>query len=91
MLIAEKQRSVETMRQNRKSLIYEYVTEKSLWQVKRGEIVFERPEIKTVDFVLQLKNLTIPNYQRSYKWGVKSVGSLLDDIELSLLHNSKSG
>ena len=45
--------------------------------------MFERPEIKTVNFMLQLKNLTIPNYQRPYKWGVKSVGALLDDIELA--------
>ena len=46
--------------------------------------MFERPEIKTVNFMLQLKNLTIPNYQRPYKWGVKSVGALLDDIELAI-------
>jgi uncharacterized protein with ParB-like and HNH nuclease domain len=46
--------------------------------------LFERPEIKTVDFMLQLKNLTIPNYQRPYKWGVKNVCALLDDIELAI-------
>lgn len=50
--------------------------------------MFERPEIKTVDFMLQLKNLTIPNYQRPYKWGVKSVCALLDDIELTI-HQAK--
>jgi 5-methylcytosine-specific restriction endonuclease McrBC GTP-binding regulatory subunit McrB len=27
---------------------------------------------------------TIPNYQRPYKWGVKSVCALLDDIELAI-------
>ena len=46
--------------------------------------MFKSPEIKTVDFMLQLKNLTIPNYQRPYKWSVKSVGALLDDIELAI-------
>ncbi len=46
--------------------------------------MFEHPEIETVNSMLQLKNLAIPNYQRPYKWGIKSVCALLDDIELAI-------
>ena len=46
--------------------------------------MFEKPEIAPVDVVLQLKNLHLPNYQRPYKWGVKNVCALLDDIELAI-------
>ena len=46
--------------------------------------MFEKPEIVPVDVVLKLKNLHLPNYQRPYKWGVKSVCALLDDIELAI-------
>lgn len=46
--------------------------------------MFEKPEIVPVDDVLQLENLHLPNYQRPYKWGVKNVCALLDDIELAI-------
>jgi len=46
--------------------------------------MFEKPEIVPVEAVLQLKNLNLPNYQRPYKWGVKNVCSLLDDIEFAI-------
>ncbi len=36
-------------------------------------------EIKSIDKLLDM-NLTIPNYQRPYKWGIQNIESLLDDI-----------
>jgi len=46
--------------------------------------MFKKPEIVPVDLVLQWKDLHLPNYQRPYKWGVKNVYALLDDIELAI-------
>src|SRR5665648_198668 len=46
--------------------------------------MFKKPEIVPVDIVLQWKDLHLPNYQRPYKWGVKNVYALLDDIELAI-------
>lgn len=46
--------------------------------------MFEKPEIVPVDTVLKLKNLHLPNYQRPYKWGIKNVCALLDDIEYAI-------
>lgn len=38
------------------------------------------PEIKSVSQILQLEKLSIPLYQRPYKWTIKNVVQLLDDI-----------
>jgi len=46
--------------------------------------MFEYPEIKSVDFMLRLKTLKLPNYQRPYKWSVKNVSALLGDIEFAI-------
>lgn len=46
--------------------------------------MFEYPEIKFVSYMLGLKELTLPNYQRPYKWSVKNVATLLDDIEFAI-------
>jgi uncharacterized protein with ParB-like and HNH nuclease domain len=51
--------------------------------------MFKRPEIQTVEFILRLKNLTLPNYQRPYKWGVKNVLALLGDIEFAINNADK--
>jgi uncharacterized protein with ParB-like and HNH nuclease domain len=48
------------------------------------ELMFKKPEIVSVDVVLQLEYLHLPNYQRPYKWGVKNVCALLDDIALAI-------
>jgi uncharacterized protein with ParB-like and HNH nuclease domain len=39
-----------------------------------------KPEIITIKQLVNTKSLTIPNYQRPYKWSVKNVNQLLDDI-----------
>ena len=46
--------------------------------------MFESPKIKSVHFLLQLKKLNMPNYQRPYKWSVKNVYALLNDIEFAI-------
>lgn len=51
--------------------------------------MFEHPEIVSVDTVLQLKNLYLPNYQRPYKWSVKNVSALLDDLEFAIDQTNK--
>jgi hypothetical protein len=38
------------------------------------------PEIITVKKLVNTTNLVIPNYQRPYKWSIKNVNQLLDDI-----------
>ena len=43
-------------------------------------------EIINVGNLLQYKNLTIPFYQRPYKWTTKNVNQLIDDI---FLHKNK--
>lgn len=53
---------------------------------KRHESV--QTAIKTVKELLSL-NLSIPDYQRPYKWGVKHVEQLLHD--LMAIHHDKSG
>ena len=40
---------------------------------------------KVINFLTQ-KNLKIPEYQRPYKWGIKNINQLIDDI---LLFNDK--
>jgi len=44
-------------------------------------------EIKKLSDIWKISNLTIPNYQRPYKWQVKNVKQLLDDIQ----SNKKKG
>ena len=51
--------------------------------------MFEHPEIRTVEFMLRLKNLSIPSYQRPYRWGVKNVLALLGDIEFAINNADK--
>ncbi len=46
-----------------------------------------RTEVINVGTLLQYSNLTIPIYQRPYKWTAKNVNQLIDDI---FLHKDKS-
>ena len=39
-----------------------------------------KPEIITIKQLVQTENLTIPFYQRPYKWSAKNVNQLIDDI-----------
>lgn len=47
----------------------------------------EKPNIINIRSLVQENRLTIPFYQRPYKWGIKNVNQLIDDI---LLHRDKS-
>lgn len=38
------------------------------------------PKIIKICDLLKIENLSIPDYQRPYKWGPKNVNQLLDDI-----------
>ena len=51
--------------------------------------MFENPEIQSVDCILRLKKLKLPKYQRPYKWSVKNVTALLDDIEFAINQATK--
>lgn len=42
-------------------------------------------DIKSVIEFLNLDNLSIPSFQRPYKWGTKSVIELLEDIEIAII------
>ncbi|WP_417620006.1 DUF262 domain-containing protein [Oceanihabitans sediminis] len=64
---------------NSDTLILHNSTDKFTGQIK--------PEIKTVKDLIGLKNLSIPKYQRPYKWNTKHVKQLLEDI---ILHKDKS-
>ena len=44
--------------------------------------------IITIKELLEIKNLEIPNYQRPYKWKIKNVNQLIDDV---LFHKDKKG
>ena len=46
----------------------------------------EKAEILKIDDIFKL-NLSIPNYQRPYKWTIKNVQQLIDD----LLQNFREG
>ena len=46
-----------------------------------------QPKIIKVKDLLLRKNLTIPSYQRPYKWSIKNVNQLIDDI---IIHQDKS-
>lgn len=47
----------------------------------------EQPSIINIGTLIQENKLTIPDYQRPYKWSIKNVNQLIDDI---LLHRDKS-
>lgn len=47
----------------------------------------EKPNIINIRTFLQENRLTVPGYQRPYKWTIKNVNQLIDDI---LLHRDKS-
>lgn len=51
---------------------------------KQNEIV---KNIQSVDQLIFSKKLTIPEYQRPYKWSIKNVNQLIDDV---LIHSDKS-
>ena len=46
-----------------------------------------KAEIISVKELLENSKLQIPDYQRPYKWNIKNVNQLLDDI---ILHTNKS-
>lgn len=48
-------------------------------------------EIISVDELLQLKHLDIPPYQRPYKWTVKNIHALLNDISIAIKDADKYG
>lgn len=45
-------------------------------------------DIISINDLLKMKKLQIPNYQRPYKWKIKNVNQLIDDI---LFHKDKQG
>jgi hypothetical protein len=47
----------------------------------------EQPSIINIRSLVQDNRLTIPGYQRPYKWSIKNVNQLVDDV---LLHRDKS-
>lgn len=47
----------------------------------------EKPSLINIAALVQENRLTIPNYQRPYKWSIKNVNQLIDDV---LLHRDKS-
>lgn len=47
----------------------------------------EFTKIISIQKLVQTENLSIPNYQRPYKWSIKNVNQLIDDI---ILHQDKS-
>ena len=47
-----------------------------------------KTEILTIGEFLKNKNLRIPHYQRPYKWTVRNVIQLLDDIQRILFQKS---
>lgn len=49
-----------------------------------------KAEIKTIDELLKME-LTIPNYQRPYKWTSKNVADLLNDIDMAIEESKKHG
>ena len=51
---------------------------------KKSEIV---KDILSIDELIFSKKINIPEYQRPYKWSIKNVNQLIDDI---LLHSNKS-
>jgi hypothetical protein len=56
--------------------------------VAKGELrTSVKPTIINVRHLMQENRLSIPGYQRPYKWSIKNVNQLVDDI---LLHRDKS-
>lgn len=50
--------------------------------------MIKEKDIISIKDLLEIPNLKIPNYQRPYKWKVKNVNQLIDDI---LFHKNKKG
>ena len=50
--------------------------------------MIKEKDIISIKDLLEIPNLKIPNYQRPYKWKVKNVNQLIDDI---LFHKDKKG
>lgn len=50
-------------------------------------MIIEKDIINIKD-LLEIPNLKIPDYQRPYKWKIKNVNQLIDDI---LFHKDKQG
>ena len=48
----------------------------------------EKPKIIQIKELLSIQNLCIPEYQRPYKWTIKNVNQLIDDILLFQDKNS---
>lgn len=48
-------------------------------------------EIKSINEVLEIENLTIPSYQRPYKWTIKNIEDLLSDIEVAIARQKELG
>ena len=40
----------------------------------------EKPKIIQIKELLSIQNLCIPEYQRPYKWTIKNVNQLIDDM-----------
>lgn len=45
--------------------------------------------IYTIEELLLLENLNIPNYQRPYKWTQKNILDLLQDIDSAIINSKK--
>jgi uncharacterized protein with ParB-like and HNH nuclease domain len=48
----------------------------------------EKPKIIKISELISLNNLIIPEYQRPYKWTIKNVNQLIDDVLLFKNNNS---
>ena len=55
--------------------------------IKQNDINHIDPKVNTIKDLICLNNLSIPEYQRPYKWQSKHVKQLIEDI---LLHKDKS-
>lgn len=53
----------------------------------KSEEKYPKSDIKTLSQILLQEKLTIPDYQRPYKWTVKNINQLIDDI---LQHQQQS-
>ena len=56
--------------------------------ILKGFNMFPKIDIITIETLLKIQKLQIPNYQRPYKWTQKNVNQLIDDI---LFHKNKKG
>lgn len=47
-------------------------------------------ELKSINELLSIQNLSVPSYQRAYKWTTKNIDELLQDIENALIHRKEN-